>query len=102
VIEESNSGAKKNRRDVDVDFVQEASIQQWLAGVSAVDSYGLSGGGGFGLVHGAFDAVGHECTAELGRGHPAVFASRLRCVITFVSVMPFAVAEPATWYSMLS
>jgi hypothetical protein len=27
VVEESNSGAKKNRRDVDVDFVEEASIQ---------------------------------------------------------------------------
>ena len=27
VVEESNSGAKKNRRDVDVDFVEESSIQ---------------------------------------------------------------------------
>jgi hypothetical protein len=36
-IEESNSGAKKNRRDVDVDFVEEASIQALLDGVSAVD-----------------------------------------------------------------
>jgi hypothetical protein len=27
VVEESNSGAKKNRRDVDADFVEEASIQ---------------------------------------------------------------------------
>ena len=27
VVEESNSGAKKNRRDVDVDFVEEASVQ---------------------------------------------------------------------------
>ena len=27
VVEESNSGAKKNRRDVDVDFVEEPSIQ---------------------------------------------------------------------------
>jgi len=25
VVEESNSGAKKNRRDVDVDFIEEAS-----------------------------------------------------------------------------
>ena len=27
VIEESNSGAKKNRRDVDVDFVEEPGVQ---------------------------------------------------------------------------
>ena len=26
-VEESNSGAKKNRRDVDVEFVEEASVQ---------------------------------------------------------------------------
>jgi len=36
VVEESYSGAKKNRRDVDVDFVEEASIQELLDGVSAV------------------------------------------------------------------
>jgi hypothetical protein len=27
VVEESNSGAKKNRRDVDADLVEEAGIQ---------------------------------------------------------------------------
>ena len=43
VVEESNSGAKKNRRDVDVDFVEEASIQALLDGVSAVDPNGLRG-----------------------------------------------------------
>src|SRR5881396_1437936 len=59
-VEESNSGAKKNRRDVEVDFVEEPSIQQLLDGVGAVDANGLPGGGGFGLVHGAFEAVGHE------------------------------------------
>ena len=59
-VEESNSGAKKYRREVDVDFVEEASIQALLDGVSAVDPNGLPGGGGFGLVHGAFDAVGYE------------------------------------------
>ena len=37
VVKESNAGAKKNRRDVDVDFVEEASIQALLDGVSAVD-----------------------------------------------------------------
>jgi hypothetical protein len=66
VVEESNSGAKKNRRDVDVDFVEEASIQALLDGVSAVDPNGLPGGGGFGLVHGAFDAVGHEVDSRVG------------------------------------
>ena len=60
VVEESNSGAKKNRCNIDADFVEESSIQQLLDGISAVDSDGLPGGGGFGLVHGAFDAVGHE------------------------------------------
>ena len=48
VVEESNSGAKKKRRDVDVEFVEEASIQQLLDGVSAVDPDGLPCGGGFG------------------------------------------------------
>jgi hypothetical protein len=46
--------------------VDEASIQQLLDGVSAVDPNGLSGGGGFGLVHGAFDAVGHELHSRVG------------------------------------
>jgi hypothetical protein len=41
VVEESNSGAKKYRREVDVDFVEEASIQALLDGVSAVDPNGL-------------------------------------------------------------
>ena len=45
-VEESNSGAKKNRRDVDVDFVEEPSIQALLDGVGAVDANGLPGGGG--------------------------------------------------------
>ena len=37
VVEESNSGAKKNRRDVDADLVEEAGIQELLDGVGAVD-----------------------------------------------------------------
>jgi hypothetical protein len=36
-VEESNSGAKKNRRDVDVDFVEEASM------VSPVRVFGRAG-----------------------------------------------------------
>jgi hypothetical protein len=72
VVKESNSEAKKNRHEVDVDFVEEASIQELLDGVGAMNPNGLPGGGGFGLVHGAFDAVvevgdlaverhGHDC-----------------------------------------
>jgi hypothetical protein len=70
-VKELDSGAEKNRRDVDVNFVEEASIQALLDHVSAVDPNGLSGGGGFSLVHGAFEAVRHEVEVELGRGHPA-------------------------------
>ncbi len=66
VVKESNSGAKQNRRDVDVDFVQEAGIQELLDGVSAVNPNGLPGGGGFRLAHGAFDAVGHEVDSRVG------------------------------------
>jgi hypothetical protein len=66
VVEESNSGAKKNRRDVDADFIEEAGIQELPDGVSAVDPDGLSGGSGLGLVHGAFDAVGHEVDSGVG------------------------------------
>ena len=66
VVEESNAGAKQHRRDVDADFVEEASIQQLLDGVSAVNPNGLPSGGGFGLVHGAFDAVGHEVDRRVG------------------------------------
>ena len=72
VVEESNSGAKKNRRDVDLELVEEASIQQLLDRVSAVDPNGLPGGGGLGLVHGAFDAVGHVSRLELGSGAVAM------------------------------
>jgi hypothetical protein len=60
VVEETNSRAKKNCRDVDADFVKEASIQQLLDGVCSVDENRLPGGGGFGFIHGAFDTVRHE------------------------------------------
>jgi hypothetical protein len=66
VIEKSNSGAKKKCRDVDVEFVEETSVQQLLDGVGAVYPDGLPGGSGFGLVHGAFDAVGHEVDIRVG------------------------------------
>jgi hypothetical protein len=66
VVEESNSGAKKNRRDVDVDVVEEAGIPALLDCVRAVDADGLPGGGGFGLVHGTFDPIGHEVDRRVG------------------------------------
>lgn len=47
-VKEPNSGAKKYRRDVDVDFVEEPSLQALLDCVRAVDPNGLPGGGGFG------------------------------------------------------
>src|SRR5256885_4404733 len=59
-VEESNSGAKKNCLDVDGELVEKSGIQKLLNGVSAVDPDVLPGGGGFGLLHGAFDAVGDE------------------------------------------
>lgn len=66
VVEEPNSGAKQNRCDVDVDFVDEAGIQALLDGVSAVNANGLSRRGGFGLANSAFDAVGHEVDSRVG------------------------------------
>src|SRR4051812_31616939 len=56
----SNAGAKKTRRDVDVDFVEESGVQQLLNRVGAMDRDRLPAGGCFRLVHGAFNAVGHE------------------------------------------
>jgi len=71
VVKESNSGAKKDRCNIDADFVEESSTQQLLYGVSAVDPNGLPGGGGFRLVHGAFETVGHEVDRRVG-SRPAV------------------------------
>ena len=65
VVEESDSGAKKYRREVDVDFVEEASVQALLDGVRAVDPDVLPGQR-LGLVHGAVDAVGHEVDSRVG------------------------------------
>lgn len=66
VVEKPNAGAKKNGRDVNVDFVDEAGVQALLDRVSAVDANGLSRRGGFGLANGAFDAVGHEVDSRVG------------------------------------
>lgn len=65
-VEESNSGAKQYRRDVDGEFVEEAGIQALLDGVSAVDPDGLPASGGFGLIHRAFNSVGHELDRRVG------------------------------------
>src|SRR2546426_6824731 len=70
VVEESNSGAEKNRCDVDVDFVEEASVEALLDGVGAVDSNGLPGSCGFGLVDGGFDTVGDEVHSRVGTRPP--------------------------------
>src|SRR5262245_47867588 len=66
MIEESNSGAEQNRRDVDMDFVEEPRIHQLLDGVGTMHPNGLPSGGGFGLFHGALDAVGHEMDSRVG------------------------------------
>lgn len=66
MVEEANPGPKKDRRDVDAEFVEESSIKQLPDGVAAVDSDGLPGGGGFGLLDGAFYAVRHEVDRRAG------------------------------------
>src|SRR5262249_30653445 len=67
---ESNAGAKKHRREVDVDFIEEVRIQQLLDGIGAMDPNGLSGGRSSRLVHGALDAVGHEVDRRI-RSRPS-------------------------------
>ena len=71
MVEEAHSGAKKNRRDVDGDLVEEAGVEALLDGVSPVDADGLTGGRGLGLVNGALEAVGHEVDGRIG-SRPAV------------------------------
>jgi len=43
-VEESNSRAEKDRRDIDMEFVEEAGVEQLLDGVGAVDPNGLPAG----------------------------------------------------------
>src|SRR4030095_8698646 len=66
MVKQSNPGAKKYRRDINGEFVEEPSIQQLLYGVRAVHPNILAGGGGFGLVRLAFDAIGHEVDSRVG------------------------------------
>src|SRR5258708_335236 len=70
VVEESNSGVEKKRCDVDVDFVEESGVEALLDGVGAVDSNGLPGGRGLGLVDGGFDPVGDEVHSRVGTRPP--------------------------------
>ena len=71
VIKESNSGAKKNRRDVDVDFVEEASIQAPLDGASAVDPTDFPAAAVLAWITALSMPSVTKWTVELGRGHPA-------------------------------
>jgi hypothetical protein len=58
VVEESSSGAEKDRGDVDADFVEESSVKALLDGVGSVDSNGLPCSCGLSLVDGGFDTLG--------------------------------------------
>jgi len=70
-VEESNSGAKKYRRDVDVDFVEEASIQAPLDGASAVDPTDFPAAAVLAWITALSMPSVTKWTVELGRGHPA-------------------------------
>ena len=71
VVEESNAGAKKNCRDVDADFVQQASIQQLLDGVSAVNPTDFPAAAALAWFTALSMPSVTKWTVELGRGHPA-------------------------------
>ena len=66
VVEESNSGSKQNRRNVNADFIEEVGVQQLLDGVGAVNANGLSASGGFGLFHRTFESIGDEVDSRAG------------------------------------
>ena len=61
----TKSASTSQRSFLAVEFVEETSVQELLDGVSAVDAHRLSGGSGFGLLHGAFDAVRHEMNSRV-------------------------------------
>jgi len=71
VVKESNSGTEKNRRDVDVDFVEEARIQALLDGVSAVDPHDFPTAAALAWFTALSMPSVTKWTVELGRGHPA-------------------------------
>lgn len=66
MVEESYAGAEKDRGDVDVDFVQESSVEALLDGVGVVDSNGLPSSRCFGLFDGGFDTVGDKVHSRVG------------------------------------
>ena len=70
VVEESDSRAKKHRRDVDANFGEEPGIQELLNRVSTMNPNGLPRGGGLGLAHGTLEAVGHEVDDRVGSRPP--------------------------------
>jgi hypothetical protein len=69
VVEESNAGAKKNRGDIDVEFVEEASVQELLSAPWTPTDFPAA------AALACFSALSMpsvtKWTIELGRGHPA-------------------------------
>jgi hypothetical protein len=71
VVEESNAGAKKNRRDVDADFVEEAAFRScWMVSApwTPTDFPAAAALAWFTAL--SMPSV-TKWTVELGRGHPA-------------------------------
>jgi hypothetical protein len=71
VVEESNTGAKKNRRDVDVDPSRRQAFSNcWMVSApwTATDFSGAAALAWFTAL--SMPSV-TNCTVELGRGHPA-------------------------------
>ena len=71
VVEESNSGAKKNGRDVDVDFVEEASIQALLDVSAPWTPTDFPAAAALAWITALSMPSVTKWTVELGRGHPA-------------------------------
>jgi hypothetical protein len=70
VVEESDSGAEQDRGDVDVELVDQSSIQQLLNGVGAMHRDGPVTGGSLGLGDGALEAVSDEVNCRGGPRPP--------------------------------
>src|SRR3954452_8220815 len=71
VVEESNSGAKKNRRDVDVDLVEEAGIQALLDVSAPWTATDFPAAAPLAWLTALSIPSVTNWTVELGRGHPA-------------------------------
>lgn len=68
VVEEGDPGAEEDGGEVDGEFVEEAGVEELPDGVGSVDADVFSGGGGFGLGDGVFDAIGDEVDGRAGAG----------------------------------